>query len=133
MKRIRVIVEKSADYYDAYALNCKGIYGAGNTPEEARRNLEEGLALYIGTSSKEVLPKILNGEYCLDYKYDVQSFLNYYGKVFTKPALEALTGINQKLLHHYASGLKKPRAGQVKKIEKAIHSLGKELYHLKMK
>lgn len=133
MKRIKVIIEKSADYYDAYALNCKGIYGAGNTPEEAKRNLEEGLALYIGTSSKEDLPKILNGEYCLDYKYDVQSFLNYYGKVFTKPALETMTGINQKLLHHYASGIKKPRAMQVKKIEKAIHNFGKKLCQLKMK
>jgi len=127
MKRIRVIVEKSADYYDAYAVNCKGIYGAGDTPEEAKRNLEEGLALYISTSSKEDLPKILNGEYYLEYKYDVQSFLNCYGKVFTKPALEAMTGINQKLLHHYASGLKNRVLFRLRKLKVLFIIWGKSL------
>jgi hypothetical protein len=31
------------------------------------------------------------------------------------------------LLHHYASGLKKPRLVQRKKIESALHRLGEEL------
>ena len=36
-------------------------------------------------------------------------------------ALEKLTGINQKQLHHYATGLRKPREAQRKKIETALH------------
>lgn len=61
------------------------------------------------------------------YRFDTQSFLNYYNKVFTNVALERITGINQKLLHHYATGLKKPREPQRKKIEIALHKLGSEL------
>jgi len=52
--------------------------------------------------------------------------------VFTKPALERLTGINQKQLHHYATGLKKPRPAQRKKIESALHKLGKELLTIQL-
>lgn len=41
--------------------------------------------------------------------------------------LEKLTGINQKQIHHYASGLRKPREQQRRKIAEALHQLGEEL------
>ncbi len=127
METIKIIIEKSADFYDAYAENCEGIYGAGETAEEAKRNALEGLKLFISSRDKKDLPAILQGEYKIEYKYDAQSFLNHYNKIFTNVALERITGINQKLLHHYASGLKKPREAQRKKIETALHSFGNEL------
>jgi len=43
-----------------------------------------------------------------------------------------MTGINQKQLHHYASGLKKPRQEQRKKIETALHKLGEELLAIEL-
>ncbi len=66
------------------------------------------------------------------YKFDVQSFLNYYKGIFTKAALERVTGINQKQLQHYATGLKKPRATQAKKIEAELHKLGSELMSVEL-
>jgi hypothetical protein len=79
-----------------------------------------------------VLPKLLQVKYEIEFCYDTQSIMNYYDKIFTKVALERITGINQKLLHHYASGLKKPRAAQRKKIESALHCLGEELIAVKL-
>ena len=58
--------------------------------------------------------------------------MNYYNKVFTNVVLVRITGINQKLLHHYATGLKKPRGPQRKKIEIALHKLGSELLSLEL-
>jgi len=127
METIKIIIEKSADYYDAYAENCEGIYGAGETVEETKNNVLRGLDLFISSRDKKSLPVILQGEYNIIFQYDTQSFLNYYNKIFSNPALERITGINQKLLHHYSSGLKKPRLAQRKKIETALHRLGKEL------
>ena len=127
MKTITIIIEKSADYYDAYAENCEGIYGAGETADAAKADALKGLELFINSRKKEDLPEILHEDYNIIFKYDTQSFLNYYNKIFTNVALERLTGINRKLLHHYSSGLKKPREMQRKKIEVALHNLGKEL------
>lgn len=127
MKTIRIIIEKSADYYDAYAENCEGIYGAGSTVEEAKRNALEGLKLLVESRPKEDLPAILQGEYDIVFKFDVQSLLNYYNNIFSNVALEKITGVNQKLLFHYASGMKKPREAQREKIKEALHKLGKEL------
>lgn len=124
MKTIKIVIEKTSDYYDAYAENCEGIYGAGATVEETKKNISEAIELVKAGSR---IPAILKDEYTITYKYDVQSFLNYYNQIFTNVALERITGINQKLLHHYASGLKKPREAQRKRIEQALHSLGNEL------
>lgn len=124
MKTIKIIIEKTSDYYDAYAENCEGIYGAGATVEETKKNISEAIELVKAGSS---IPTILKDEYTITYKYDVQSFLNYYNQIFTNVALERITGINQKLLHHYASGLKKPREAQRKRIEQALHGLANEL------
>ena len=73
------------------------------------------------------IPAILKGNYELIYRFDTISLLNYYKKIFTNAALERMTGINQKQIQHYSSGLKKPRAAQTKKIELAFHQLGTEL------
>ena len=132
METLKIIIEKTSDYYDAYADNCDGIYGAGNTVEEAKENVIEGLRLFVETRKKEELPEILKGEYQIIYKFDTQSFLNYYNNIFSKPALEKLTGINQKQLHHYASGLRKPRQAQREKIGYALHNLGRELLSVQL-
>ena len=126
MEKLIINIGASSDHFGAFAENCPGIYGAGNTVEEAKENVLEGLKLFI-EHNKSNLPKILQGEYTIEYQYDTQSFFNYYNKIFTNVALERITGINQKLLHHYASGLKKPREMQRKKIETALHKFGKEL------
>ena len=127
MKKIIISVGASSDHFGAYAENCNGIYGAGDTPEEAKNNALEGLKLLIKYNKPEDLPDILRGEYTIVYKYDTQSFLKHYNSIFSNVALERLTGINQKLLHHYSSGLKKPRLAQRKRIETALHRLGEEL------
>jgi len=132
MNTIKIIIEKSVDFYDAYAENCEGIYGAGASVDEAKENALKGLELLMKTKNTEDLPEVLKGEYTIVYQFDTQSFLNYYNQVFTNVALERLTGINQKLLHHYATGLKIPRERQRKKIEIALHKLGSELLSVQL-
>ena len=127
MKEIRIIIEKTEDHYSAYADNVKGVYGAGNTPAEAKQSIVNSITLLKKYNTANEIPVALKGSYKLIYKFDTQSFLTYYKKIFTNSALERITGINQRLLQHYSSGLKKPRPAQKKKIETALHELGDEL------
>ena len=73
------------------------------------------------------IPAELQGDMDIEWFFDVQSFLQYYSGIFTKAALERITGINQKQLGHYASGLKKPRRAQVEKIENALRGFIKDM------
>jgi predicted RNase H-like HicB family nuclease len=132
MERIKIVIGASSDCFGAYAENCPGIYGSGDTAESAKENALEGMKLFIASRSKSELPEILQGEYEIEYQYDTQSLLNYYTKFFNCASLQRLTGINQKLLHHYASGLKKPRKMQREKIETSLHRLGNELLAVRL-
>lgn len=111
--------------FSAYAENIEGIYGGGDTVAEAKKSILDAIELYKKYNSN--VPSLIKGKYEIVYKFDTQSLLNYYKGVFTNAALERITGINQKQFHHYATGLKKPRVTQAKKIETALHSLGSEL------
>ncbi len=126
-KRITIIIERSDDSFSAWADKIPGIYGHGDTVEEAKASALTGLELYKKHNAAKNIPVVLKNDFKVVYKFDTESFLNYYRKIFTNAALERLTGINQKQLQHYASGLKKPRRAQIKKISDAIHNLGKEL------
>jgi hypothetical protein len=126
MEKIIINLGTSSDHFGAFAENCPGIYGAGDTVKEAKANVMEGLKLFI-EQNKDDLPEILRGQYEIEYKYDVPSFLSYYSNIFTKSALERITGINQKQLFHYASGHRKPSEKTVQKLDNAIHQLADEL------
>ena len=126
MKTLRAILSKGADDFGAWFENMEGVYGAGATVAEAKKNLMDALALY--TKHNHNAPAwIKNKSYKIVYKFDAESILNYYRGIFTNAALERITGINQRQIQHYASGAKRPRPLQLKKIETAFHQLGKEL------
>lgn len=64
MKKLTIIIEKTKDLYNAYAENMKGIYGGGNTIEEAKESINTSLKLYnkynnIKTQEYEITYKIL--------------------------------------------------------------------------
>jgi predicted RNase H-like HicB family nuclease len=125
MEKIIVTIAKGNETYGAWIDRIPGIYGQGDTVEDAKKELEEGIKLYI-KYNKEI-PAVLQGEYEFEYRFDVASFLDYYSRIFSKPALEYLTGINQKQLFHYASGHRKPSEKTVKKINGAFRRFSNEL------
>jgi Helix-turn-helix. len=126
LSAIIIQIGASADHFGAFSTNCPGIYGAGKTVKEAKDNVLEGLKLFI-EEKKDNIPEILKGDYVIEYKFDVPSFLSYYSKIFTKPALERITGINQKQLFHYESGHRNPSEKTIKKMESSIREFSNEL------
>ena len=131
MKIIKVVIEKTKDNYSAYAENVDGIFGGGETVVEAKESVIKAIKLFK-KYNKMNLPKILQGEFKLKYRFDTQSLLNYYKGVFTNASLERITGIKQKQIQHYASGLKKPRAAQNLKIQDSLHKLAEELMEVEL-
>lgn len=63
-------MEKSKDFYDGYAENCEGIYGAGASVEAVKENIVEAIRLLKEHNAAENLPELLRGEYELEYVLD---------------------------------------------------------------
>jgi len=132
MKTLKIIIERSEDMFSAYAENVEGVYGGGDTVEEAKQSILDAIRLLKEYNDPKNIPNLLKGNYDIVYHFDAESFLNYYKGIFTNAALEKITGINQKQLQHYSSGLKKPRLPQLKKIEEGMHRLAAELQSLEL-
>lgn len=126
MKPVEIVIERSKEAFWAYTSDLEGVSGVGETVKQAKDSVLESIEI------QKELGNIPNEEYTLMFKFDVESLLNYYKGIFTNAALERITGINQKQLQHYASGLKKPRKIQEKKIEHGLHQLANELLAVKL-
>ena len=127
MIEIKIIIERSADFYNAFAENVEGINGGGETVAQAKQSVIEAIELLKKYNTPENIPAEIKGEYKLVYKFDTVSLLSYYKGIFTNAALERITGINQKQIEAYAAGRRKPRPAQIKKIEQGLHTLAYEL------
>ena len=132
MEHIKVTIEKAEANYSAYIDSIAGIAVTGKTISEIKDKVQEAIAFHIeGCREFGIeVPKQLEGEYELEFVMDTITLLNYYDGILGKPALEKITGINQKQLWHYASGKTKPRQSQRDKINNGLHQLGNELLML---
>ena len=130
--KLIISISASKDSFGAYAVNCEGIYAAGDSVKAVKQDVLDAIEIY-----KEIRPEAewaepIRDNWPIEWQYDVQSLLLYYQGIFTNAALERLTGINQKQLWNYANGISKPRKQSKEKIENALHSLGHELIELSL-
>lgn len=134
MRTLNVIIERTENNYSAYLQEVDGVIAVGKSVAEIKQCILESIEVLI-ESCNELgceIPEELQGDYSLTFKMDVRSVLDFYSNIFTKAALERITGINQKQLWHYASGERVPRAEQAVKLENALHKLGEELLSIQL-
>ena len=120
----------SKDSFGAYSSNCDGIYAAGDTIDECKKDVLTTIALIKSDLPKESWPEPIKGDYEIEWHYDTQSLLLHYGTLLSLSGLERITGVHQKQLWAYMHGRSTPRKAQKERIENAVHSFGQELSHV---
>lgn len=100
------------------------------TLSKLKEDFEESLRWHIEgcLADGDVLPDyIVNGDYEIDYELDTAAMLREAERFTTMAAISRVTGINQKLLSHYANTLKIPRPAQRQRIVEGLHIIGKQI------
>jgi hypothetical protein len=134
MKKIevKVQVERGSDgrysaYMDYYDLEF-GLSGFGSTVRDAISDFylswEEEKKM-LAAEGKEI------PELGFHFIYDLSSFLDLFAETLSKPGLQKITGINQKQLWHYASGVRKPRPQTVKKIQQGLYDFADSIKQMR--
>jgi len=127
MEKVFVTVEITDNNYSAYLENLPGCVSTGKTFEELKKNISEAVAFHIEGMLEDGEKIPFDTQYELAYRFDSKSLFQHYNGIFTNASLQRLTGINQRQLQRYASGISKPRNEQATKITTALHHLGNEL------
>ena len=125
--KVTVIMEKASDgYYSCCVeedLPGFGLAGYGDTAEAAKEDMmkayEELKDMHV-EEGKEV------PELEFTYKYDMQSFFNYFSFLNVTKVAE-LAGINASLMRQYTSGVTNAGQKQYDTIRVAVERISKEL------
>lgn len=99
------------------------------TLSKVKEDFEESLRWHIEgcLADGEALPDYMaNGNYEIEYELDTAALLRSAECFTTMAAISRATGINQKLLSHYANALKKPRPAQRQRIVEGLHAIGQQ-------
>ena len=127
MEKIIMNIEKSKDFLDAYSDNCDGIYAAGDSVDAVKADTEEAIRLIKKNLPEDRWPKQIKGDYEIEWKFDVPSFLEYYGNYLSLAGLERMTGIHQKQLSNYLHHRAVPRQKQADRIITGLHKFAREI------
>lgn len=122
-----MIVGASKDMLNAYSDNCDGIYAGGDTIEAVKTNTYEAIRLIKKNLPEDRWPSQIKGEYEIEWKFDVPSFLEYYSGFMSLAGMEKMTGIHQKQLSNYLNHRAVPRQKQADRIITGIHRFAREL------
>lgn len=98
-------ISASKDMFGAFSENCEGIYAAGDTIEETKADTYEAIRLIKKNLPEERWPERIKGDYEIEWKFDVPSFLEYCSSFISLAGMEKMTGINQKQLSNIPSNL----------------------------
>lgn len=132
MKKLKVIVEKTNTGYSAYLPDVPGIASVGDTFSELRENINEAIDLYLDVAKEygDKIPVVFQDEFSLEFKFDIQAFMEWMSKVMSQRGLSEVASINESLLSQYAHGIKKPGPKQLKRIETALHRFADDLHSI---
>ena len=131
-ERLIVTICAGSDSFAGYAENCEGIYAAGDSVAQVKKDLEDAIRIYKDITPRDKWAVPIREDWPVEFHYDVQSMLRYYQGIISNAALERLTGINKKQLWNYANGVSRPRKETSEKIEQGLHKLGAELSALRL-
>jgi len=127
MEKLVIVIEKSSDYMGAYSENCEGIYGAGATIEDVKKDVLNAIDIIKREFPESSWPAPIRDNYVIEWKINTQSFLEYYKGVLSLSGLEKITGVNQKQLSNYLNRRAVPRRKQVERINNGLHRFAREL------
>jgi len=129
MKTIVVVIEKTGTGYSAYLEDIDGIIAVSDTFTELRNNIKESIDVYCEASREfhEEIPEALQGNYLLNFRFDVQTFFEWLSKAMTQKGLSEIAEMNETLISQYSTGLKRPGPKQLKRIETSLHRFADDL------
>ena len=93
-----------------------------------KRNIDKSTIRLIKKNlPEERWPEQIKGDFEIEWKFDVPSFLEYYSSFMSLAGMEKLTGVNQKQLSNYLNRRAVPRRKQADRIVTGIHKFAHEL------
>ena len=120
--------------YRAYIPELPGCIASAKSIKDTKDKIRKSVEfhLYLMLEEELDIPEKFMGKYELEFYTDIPSLFNWFSGIISKSGVSKLTSMNPSLISQYASGSKTPSRKQAKKIEQALHNLGRELLEVNL-
>lgn len=130
VKEIKVLVSWSGENFNGGVGDPElgAIFVTASTLDEFKKEFVDSLEFHVEglKESGDTVPDyISSGNYHIVYDLETTALLKEAEKFTTLAAISRATGINQKQLSHYATGLKQPRPSSRERIIQGLHAIGR--------
>ncbi|EFN91207.1 hypothetical protein HMPREF9018_0945 [Prevotella amnii CRIS 21A-A] len=132
MEQIKVFIEWCDHNFGAtFGDNVPGaVVLTAKTYDVLMKEIPETLQFHVEgmvADGDEVPEWLRNGEYEFDYELDTAALIRSCEQYASLAAISRASGVNERLLSHYANGIKKPRPQQRERIVEGLHEIGRKL------
>lgn len=132
MEQIKVFIEWCDHNFGAtFGDNVPGaVVLTAKTYDVLMKEIPETLQFHVEgmvADGDEVPEWLRNGEYEFDYELDTAALIRSCEQYASLAAISHASGVNERLLSHYANGIKKPRPQQRERIVEGLHEIGRKL------
>lgn len=132
MEKIKIDIQWCDHNFGAtFSNNVPGaVVLTAKTYDELMKEIPETLQFHIDgmvADGDDVPEWLRNGDYEFEYVLDTAALIRSCEQYASLAAISRASGVNERLLSHYANGLKKPRAEQRKRIVNGLHEIGRKL------
>ena len=132
MEKIRVdICWCDHNYGAAFGSNVPGaVVLTAKTYDGLMKEIPETLRFHVDgmvADGDDVPQWLRDGDYEFEYHLDTAALLRSCERYASLAAISRASGVNERLLSHYANGIKKPREKQRERIVSGLHKIGRTL------
>jgi hypothetical protein len=107
-----------------FSANVPGaIVVTAKTYDELLKEIPETLKFHVEGM-------VADGDYEISYHLDAAALIHSCERYASLAAISRASGVNERLLSHYANGIKTPRAKQRMRIVEGIHKIGRTLLNI---
>jgi predicted RNase H-like HicB family nuclease len=129
MRKLRVTIYKGPDDYGVAVDNFEGLFGAGENPSSAIRNLKDGIEIFKKYNDAPEWMK--RNDYELITRFDIKSLIAYYKKIFKISTITKYTGISDEKIKAFLQEKSQPTKAEHEKVINGLKRLGVELAGVK--
>ena len=129
MAKVKINVDWDDNYGAAPANEDIACVVTGKTLEEVKANMAESLRLHLDWMREEgdTIPADFQGEYELEFELSGRALIHCAESLVSRSALSKASGINERQLGHYSTGVSVARPRPMERMREGIRAIVAQL------
>jgi hypothetical protein len=129
MEKIKVMVGWDRNYSALLEVGAGFVVATGASLEDTKREFASSLEFQLDGMKEtgEEIPVAFRGEYELEFELNSRALVHFADTLVSRSALAKASGINERQLGHYATGVSNPRPQQIARMKQGIRAIVTQL------